>query len=123
MELSNYEPLDADQLLALLRINLPPDINRKIYDEYFKVSIIYNKKYSILMGVVESKECQRLNTTTLKPLVETIIAKPKFLAYVCARNQLFSRLYNSHYVEGNKIYVLMDNLNSITLSWLMYLYH
>ena len=123
MELSNYEPLDADQLLALLRINLPPDIKRKIYEEYFKVSIIYNKKYSILMGVVESKECQRLNTTTLKPIVETIIAKPKFLAYVCGRNQMFSRLYKLHYIEGNKRFVLMDNLTSITLSWLMYLYH
>ena len=123
MELSKYEPLDTDQLLTFLRINLPPDIKRKIYEDHFKVSIIYNKKYNILMWVVESNECCRLDPTSLKPIIETILQKPKFLAYVCARNQLFSMLYKSHYIDGLKNFVLMNNLESITMSWLMYLYH
>jgi len=123
MEITQYEPLENDQLFAFLQINLPPDIKRKIYEEYFKVSIIYNKKYSILMGVIISDECHSLNPTSLKPLVETIIQKPKFLAYVCARNDLFSRLYKSHYIDGNKHFKNLDELTSISLAWLMYLYH
>lgn len=123
MELYRYQHLDGPHILAFLSLNLPRDVKRKIYNEHFKEAIIYNKKYCILMRQVESPECQRLNPTNLKPMIESLIQRPNFVAYVRYKNALFSKIYEEHYIKGNKQFIKMDMLTSLIASWLMYLYH
>jgi hypothetical protein len=117
------EPISNEKLVAFLQINLPSDIKRSIYEEHFKMSIIYNKKYDELMKQVNSEECKSLDRTKLVSMVETVIEKPNFCKFVCSKNELFARLYDDHYRKGKKNFVRMNDLNSLTMSWLMYLYH
>ena len=119
----SYEPISKDSLLEFLRLPLPSEIKRAIYEEHFKKAIIYNKKYDLLMKQVESVDCQRLNSTKLACMVKTVIENPNFLEFVRHKNELFSILYREHYIENNKYFKLMDQLNSLTFAWLMYLYH
>jgi len=123
MNLTRYEPLNNEQIRAFLEINLPTDIKRKIYDEYFKTATIYNKKYNILIDEIHSIECVRLNHVNLSPLVKSVIENPQLCLFVQAKNSLFNKLYIRHYIEDKKYFALMNTCDSLVLSWLMHLYH
>jgi len=123
MNLRRYEPLNNEQIFAFLQINLPRDIKRKIYDEYFKSAIIYNNKYNILMDEIQSINCVRLNPVNLSPIVQSVIENQQLCEFVQAKNPLFNKLYKRHYIENNKYFVLLNVFDSLVLSWLMYLYH
>jgi len=75
------------------------------------------------MQQVLSEESCRLNSANLVPMIKTVIENPNFLEFVRHKNELFSRLYREHYIENKKYFKLMDVLNSLAASWLMYLYH
>ena len=122
--INNYGTLTNDTLFSFLRINLPSDIKKKIFEEHFSKTQIYPIKYSILMSHVESKECKNLNCGKLISMIETFIEDEEFCQYVCNQNELFSQIYNDHYgFSPKKAFKLMNNLESLTASWLMYLYH
>ena len=123
MNLTRYEPLNKEQILAFLEINLPTDIKRKIYDEYFKNATIYNNKYNILIDEINSIECKRLDPVNLSPLVKSVIENPQLCLFVQAKNPLFNKLYKRHYIEYNKYFVLMNTFDSLVLSWIMHIYH
>jgi hypothetical protein len=106
--------------LAFLSLNIPSDVKRKIYDEYFKEAIIYNKKYCVLMRQVESMKGISLNPITLGPIIELLIQTPYFVAYVRAKNDLFRMLYENHYIKGQKNFIQMDMFTSLTATWLLY---
>ena len=93
MNLTRYEPLNNEQIRAFLEINLPTDIKRKIYDEYFKTATIYNNKYNILIDEINSIECKRLDPVNLSPLVKSVIENPQLCLFVQAKNPLFNKLY------------------------------
>ena len=123
MNLTRYEPLNNEQIRAFLEINLPTDIKRKIYDEYFKNATIYNNKYNILIDEINSIECKRLDPVNLAPLVKSVIENPQLCLFVQAKNPLFNKLYKRHYIEYNKYFVLMNTFDSLVLSWIMHIYH
>jgi hypothetical protein len=124
MDITGYnDPLSVRQIIAFLQLKLPTDIKRKIYEEYFKKSIIYNRKYDILMKEINSEKCLGLDTTDLKPIVKSVIEHPNFCAFVQAKNALFDRIYVAHYINGNKMFINIGLFDSLVLSWLMYLYH
>jgi hypothetical protein len=122
-QIYEYEPISNDRLMLFLSLNLLPDIKRKIYEEYFKQVIVYNKKYMVLMQQVNSSECQRLNSTNLLGMVRSVVEHPNFCKFVRHKNELFSKLYREHFIENKKYFVLMNQMESLTMSWLMYLYH
>lgn len=122
-EIMNYEVMSSDSCKAFFQITLPEDIKKTIFDENFSKDVIYQKKYSLLMEHITSLECQQLHHNRLKEMIKTFINDSGFISYICERNQLFSQIYHKHYVLNQKSFVLMDNLNSLALSWLMYLYH
>ena len=123
MNLTIYEPLNNEQIRAFLEINLPTDIKRKIYDEYFKTATIYNNKYNILIDEINSIECKRLDPVNLSPLVKSVIENPQLCLFVQAKNPLFNKLYKRHCIEYNKYFVLMNTFDSLVLSWIMHIYH
>lgn len=126
-EITNYEELSKDKLELLIKIfickGVSIDIFRFIYKSHFSKEVIYRKKYAILLQHVESPVCQRLHHQVLKYMIETFIDDPQFIAYVSSQNEIFAKLYKNHYVDGVKIFRLMNNLESLTVSWLMTLYH
>jgi len=99
------------------------DIKKTIFDDHLCKDIIYQKKYSILMEHITSQECQSLNQHRLKDMIATFIDDMGFISYILERNQLFAKIYHEHYVLDKKSFVLMDKLESLAMSWLMYLYH
>ena len=103
MNLTIYEPLNNEQIRPFLEINLPTDIKRKIYDEYFKNATIYNNKYNILIDEINSIECKRLDPVNLSPLVKSVIENPQLCLFVQAKNPLFNKLYKRHYIEDKNI--------------------
>ena len=123
MDLTRYEPLNAFQLFAFLKLDLPTDIKIKIYNEYFKTALLCNKKYEILMMEIKSQKCTSLDPTDLKKIVDVIFKNPEILSYVCAKNCLFNKIYIEHYIHNKKNFVLLNLFDSFNLSWLMHLYH
>ena len=126
-EITDYECLSEDNIELLIktciRKGLPLDIFRFIYKSHFSKEVIYRKKYAILLQQVESPECQCLIADRLKIMIGTFINNPQFIAYVSGQNEIFERLYKAHYVNGVKIFRLVDTLESLAMSWLMTLYH
>jgi hypothetical protein len=122
-EIIEYETMSYEVLILFLRIRLPSDIKRQIYDDHFRPNIIYDKKYFILLRHVESDECHRLRQHHLKDIIATFIENHEFIAYVSIKNELFARIYHDHYVLNKTTFVLMDKLESMAMSWLMHLYH
>lgn len=127
VELNNYELSSEDKLklliIVFIRKGISLDIFKFIYKSHFSKNIIYPKKYAILLRHVESNECQQLHQLKLKDMIGTFIDDPRFIAYVNSQNEIFARLYKNHYIDGVKIFRLMDNLESLAMSWLMTLYH
>ena len=123
MDLTRYEPLNAFQLFAFLKLDLPTDIKIKIYNEYFKIGLVCNKKYEILMMEIKSPKCTSLDPTDLKQIVELIFKNPEILSYVRAKNHLFNQIYIEHYIHNQKRFDLLNLFDSFNLTWLMHLYH
>ena len=117
--MQEYESISKKSLLEFLRLPLPSEIKRVIYEEHFKPAIIYDR----LMKQFYSDECRNLISTNLIPMVQYVIKTPNLLKFVRQKNKLFSRLYQEHYIENQKYFILMDELTSMSLTWLMYMYH
>jgi hypothetical protein len=118
-----YDTLSNEKLSLLLKLDLPENIRRYIFENYFAPNIIYEKKYELLLRQVKSSECQSLKCSTLKTMLVTTLDDLIFCKFICQRNSIFSKIYKQHYVENDKSFVRMNTIDSLTLSWLMYLYH
>lgn len=113
------------QILDLIKIkyfirNLPLDIIKKIYKEYIKPDLIYTR----LLKILDSFESKQLNNTQLNSFIKIVLSNDIILKYLIKNNKIFNQIYNSHIIEGNKTFKLLpDHLSSMSLCWLMYLYH
>ena len=54
---------------------------------------------------------------------ENILKDVSFVQYLREKNNIFSEIYKTHYIDNAKQFVLMNNLESMCQCWLMYLYH
>lgn len=104
---------------ARLINSLPDDVIRHIYEEYF-IGIDTCNKY---LELLKSKESQRLEYEPLVELSRRLLEYPCAIEYLCSKHQIFKKMYIEHYIKNNKLFVLMDNLESFILSILMHLYH
>ena len=96
--------------------NLPSDLQRLILYKFFKLEI-----YKIL----KSDKSLNLN---YKPLFNLfikydLINKPNIINYLRESCDLFNKIYTEHYIHNNIYYINFNKLNSMCLSWIMYLYH
>jgi len=101
--------------------NLPSDIKNKIYFDDFYYDDIYNE----LQKILDHKESTELNNTLLvNYFIENhLITNELFIEYLCKKNNIFSTIYSTHYIENKCSFRLLNKMQSMCQCWLMYLYH
>ena len=100
---------------------LPQDIETKIYLDNFQYDIIYDN----LQIILKKKDSIYLNNSELLEYFEKhkLIQNKKLMEFLCNKDQLFNDIYKNHYLENKISFKLMEKLESMCQSWLMYLYH
>jgi len=100
---------------------IPQDIKTKIFNEYFKYDLEYEKLDNILKNI----DSRKLNNKELIDYFEEkkILEDSSFIKYLQIKNTIFKKIYNDHYINHKNTFILMDKLNSMCQCWLMYLYH
>ena len=100
---------------------LPRDIKKHIYTEHFQYEIVYSE----IRQILDNNNSHRLDNTDLVNYFTSkkIISDEKLIYYLRNKNNIFDAVYNTHYVRNTNDFILMDTLNSMCQSWLMYLYH
>jgi hypothetical protein len=100
---------------------LPQDIKTKIYLDNFQYDIIYDN----LQIILKKKNSIYLNNSELLEYFEKhkLIQNKKLMEFLCNKDQLFNDIYKNHYLENKISFKLMEKLESMCQSWLMYLYH
>ena len=104
--------------------NLPEDIVRYIYTEYFEVHV-----HSILFQrVLETNNSKSLVLTDVRKYIPLIFSKPKVCDYLCKNLVLgnfhyFEDAYIEEKLQNKKRFNLATRGNSFALSLLLYLYH
>jgi len=99
--------------------SLPDDVIRHIYEEYF-VGIDTCNKY---LELLKSDTSQSLIYTQLVEPTRRLLEYPCAIEYLCSKHKIFKQMYIKHYIQNNKLFAQMDNLESFILSILMHLYH
>ena len=100
---------------------LPNVILKNIYFKYNE--LYYSKKYDSLLITLNDDVSNRLDTKNIMPHINEILNDKNYISYLQSNNSIFKNIYQKHYVENNKIFVLMNVKDSLALSWLMYLHH
>jgi hypothetical protein len=98
---------------------LAEDLELNIYKEYFEV------EYDVHMinKALDTEKSRSLNIADIRPLIPSIIANPKLVAYLNKNNHVFKIVYHDHFITKKENFVNLTNEDSFALSWLMYLYH
>jgi hypothetical protein len=99
--------------------NLPYDIKKKIYYDYFET--IYNYPNKVIKEL-NTYECIRLNIIRLQYMIPIILNHDYLIQYFLKNSNEFRNVYEGHECD-KQIFVLMDKTQSFALSWLYYLYH
>ena len=99
--------------------NLPEDLKKKIYIDYFGSLYIFNKFINERLKMIESV---KLNCSKIINIMPFIINNKTIVEYLLEHNNEFRLTYNDH-INGKKNFKKMDWINSLVLSWLYYLYH
>ena len=100
---------------------IPEDIKKKIFNEYFKYDLEYEKLDNILKNI----NSIQLNNNDLVDYFEKndILENSSFIEYLKKKDSIFKNIYNDHYIRNKITFALMDKLNSMCQCWLMFLYH
>uniref|UniRef100_A0A6C0KWC9 Uncharacterized protein n=1 Tax=viral metagenome TaxID=1070528 RepID=A0A6C0KWC9_9ZZZZ len=123
MEITKYLVFEHYQLFALLKLKLPKDIKQKIFYDHL-LPLFYEKKYAILMNIIKNRDASMFNSQfKLMEEIKTFIENKNFISFLREKNELFSDIYKEHYILNNKAYVNMSTIESLSVSWLVNLYH
>ena len=100
---------------------IPVEIQYYIYNTYFSPKVLYSEVTNIL-------NCQLSRNLDRKPLYElfikhNLIENKYFIDYAIKKDDIFKQLYTEHYINNKNIFVHFNTIESLCLSWLMYLYH
>lgn len=99
--------------------NLPADLKKKIYIDYFGSIYIFNKFINKRLKMIESV---KLDNCKIINIIQFIINNKTIVKYLLENNNEFRLAYNNH-TDGKKYFRLMNWTDSFALSWLYYLYH
>ena len=119
--ITNTTPQTTPQTAEYILNNLPQDIVKKIYLDHFN----YENRYREIETILQNERSRALNNNELTTHFrkENILKDVSFVQYLREKNNIFSEIYKTHYIDNAKQFVLMNNLESMCQSWLMYLYH
>lgn len=111
----NYEHLQ------MFMSNLPRDVQNFISYEYVKPDMILTELNTIL----ESHDSRNLDCNALYHYLKNVVLlNNNVVNYLIKNNNIFKIIYDKHITKGEKTFIEMkDPILSMSLSWLMYLYH
>jgi len=100
---------------------LPVEIVRKIYQDYFN----FESRYAEIMDIVGGRDSRSLNNTGLVShfMAERVLDDATFVQYLKENDPTFRQVYTIHYVDNITSFKMMNKMESMCQSWLMYLYH
>jgi len=117
---NKYESSSKNILTIEERINnLPEDLKKKIYVDYFGSIYIFNRFINERLKMIESV---KLSYCKIINIIPFIINNETITNYLLENNNEFKLTYNDH-INGKQNFKKMDWINSLALSWLYYLYH
>ncbi len=99
--------------------DLPFDIRKKIFLNYFQSEFRYKKIEKIL----SMPESIALDYRYLTKHIPDILASKTMINYLQKRDNIFPKIYEKSVINGEKNFVLLNPDQSFALTWLMYLYH
>ena len=85
----------------------------------------HNSIYSDITQILKNDKSQCLDNTELLHYFTTnpILQDKNLITYLRNKDDIFDTIYEKHYVQNSNDFVLMNKLESMCQSWLMYLYH
>jgi len=101
--------------------DLPNDVKKHIYNEHFHYDMIYSE----LVQILDNANSRSLDVSELSDYFTSkkILDDKKLIYYLINKNNIFDTIYEQHYIKNKINFVLMNKLDSMCQSWLMYLYH
>lgn len=107
--------------------NLPEDIQKSIYNDYIKPDMIIIE----LNKILKSEESKKLNHIPLYLFLSNVVFKNDVvfnneivIKNLLSNDKIFKIVYEQHIIKKENTFVnFKDSINSMALSWLMYLYH
>ena len=85
----------------------------------------YDNIYSEIKEILNNEKSQRLDNTELLQYFtsKNILQDKNLITYLRNNDNIFNNVYNTNYVRNTPEFIMMDKLESMCQSWLMYLYH
>jgi hypothetical protein len=102
---------------------IPDDIKRKIYEEYFEPTIQAEELCNQLLEKLTTENSYQLSTKDILPFIEKILQNKIAISHLRKINSTFSILYKQIIIEKKRNFILLLPSNDIAMSWLCYLYH
>lgn len=101
--------------------NLSDDVKNYITNNQDQYNIIY----SDITQILKNDKSQCLDTNELLHYFTTnpILQDKNLITYLRNNDDIFNTVYSKHYVQGSIDFIMMNRLESMCQSWLMYLYH
>ena len=101
-------------------VRLPYDIVRKIYEEYVEPQMLHDE----LLLKLNLYSSTILNSYELKIFLPKIIKNDILVNYLFKNNEIFKIIYTNHFIKKKNNFVQIKcPIESMALTWLMYLYH
>ena len=118
---TNTTPLLAPELPKADFDNLSDDVKNYITNNPEQYDIIYSE----ITQIVKNDKSYSLDNTDLLHYFTSkpILQDKNLITYSRNKDDIFDTVYNKHYVQNSNDFVLMNKLESMCQSWLMYLYH
>ena len=118
---TNTTPLLAPELPKADFDNLSDDVKNYITNNPEQYDIIYSE----ITQIVKNDKSHSLDNTDLLHYFTSnpILQDKNLITYLRNKDDIFDTIYEKHYVQNSNDFVLMNKLESMCQSWLMYLYH
>lgn len=112
--------METEQLKKFLS-RLPEDIENVIHYEYVRPDLILTE----LNQILKSNKSRELNCKPLYFYLKNIVLTNQIVVKNLLSNDvIFKNIYDKHIIKKQKsFYLIEDPIESMALTWLMYLYH
>ena len=119
--MTNTTPLLVPELPKVDYDNLSEDVKNYITNNPEQYDIIYSE----ITQIVKNDKSHSLDNTDLLHYFTSnpILQDKNLITYLRNKDDIFDTIYEKHYVQNSNDFVLMNKLESMCQSWLMYLYH
>jgi hypothetical protein len=107
------------QTIENLIIQLPVDLQAKIYKEYLLPEILYK----LYLEKIKTLNSVYLHTNDLLPILPLLLGNDLAIDYLLTKCEGFRYSYREHKLLIHKVFKKLNNGESFALAVLWYLYH